>query len=78
MTSKLTKAEQAYLIAMPDWSARYEIMARLNRPRSFRSSRAVQKMLDRLYHADLIDYGSANDTWRVSEAGRAALEGEGR
>lgn len=61
---KLTATQKKYLKAMPDWSARYEILQRLGRPLNFQSDGILLKALRKLEREGLVEYGRANDTYR--------------
>lgn len=72
---KLTKAERETLTLCMDWSAPYEVADRRRKlhPNLSVYSRRVERMLSKLHDAGLVAYGGANNTFRISDAGRAAL-----
>lgn len=74
MSGKLTKAQRAHLVVIADWSAPYEVRERMASA-GLKTSGGVA--LDKLVKAGLAEYGPANNTYRVTPEGRAALaEGE--
>lgn len=68
--AKLTKPQRTVLSAIPDWSAPYEVRFRTGRDQTV-------WMLTRLTQLGLAEYSRANNTYRATEAGRAALAGKG-
>lgn len=73
---KLTKAERHYLRVIPDWSAPYEVRNRLGHKmtESGRCTDVVERMLSRLVGKGLAEYGRPNHTYRITDAGRAAIQ----
>lgn len=80
---KLTKAQLACLAACPDWAAPYEVTWRRHETTGeIVSTRGTRQALGRLRNLGLVEYGMPNDTYRITEAGCAALasatDAEGR
>jgi len=73
--SKLTKAESETLTLCMDWSAPYEVADRRRKlhPTLSVYPSGVARMLSRLQEAGLVAYGAANNTFRITDAGRTAL-----
>ena len=67
---RLTKDARACLLAMPDWSAPYEVRDRIGCGRI----RTVERICRSLTREGLAKHSPANNTFRVTSAGRAALE----
>jgi hypothetical protein len=71
---KPTRRARRYLECVPDWSADWEIVERLN---DGTERLAVRAMLGRLIGYGFVNWSRSNDTYRISDIGRAALtEGE--
>lgn len=60
-----------YLQAIEDWKAPYEVAAILGDGRTVKT---VSATLFGLVGRGLAEYGRANNTFRVTDAGRASLE----
>lgn len=72
MREKLTDRAKLYLRAVDDWSADYEVAARLgDTPAPNRL--VVRSMLGRLIGRRLVTWNGTQNTYRITEAGRAAL-----
>lgn len=72
---KLTIRARLYLSVIDDWKAPYEIAVLLgDTPPP--STNVVKSVLGRLISRGLVNYGRPNGTYRISEAGRAALAKE--
>lgn len=72
MPEKLTDRARLYLNCVADWKAPYEVSALLgdSPPESINS---VKRMLGRLGARGLVQWSSANNTYRVTDEGRSAL-----
>lgn len=71
---KLTKADVETLRACDDWKATFEVIAIRKLRNSATTYRAVQQRIDRLLRNGLLKFGKPNTTYRITDAGRAALE----
>lgn len=71
---KLTKADFETLRACDDWKATFEVLAIRQLRNSAANYRAVQQRIDRLLRSGLLQFGKPNTTYRITDAGRAALE----
>lgn len=71
---KLTKADIETLRACDDWKATFEVMAIRRLRNTAATYRSVQKRVDMLLRRGLLKFGKPNTTYRITEAGRAALE----
>lgn len=67
---KLTKQAADVLAWMPDWTAPYEIRDRRGHGRL----PTIQNIARALAKRGLCEYSAANNTYRITDAGRAALE----
>lgn len=73
-TVNLTDRARLYLQCIVDWKAPYEIAALLgDSPQA--SVKDVKRMLGRLAARGFVYHSRANDTYRVTIAGRDALVG---
>lgn len=70
----LTKADVETLRACDDWKATFEVLAIRQLKNSAANYRAVQQRIDRLLSNGLLNFGKPNTTYRITDAGRAALE----
>jgi hypothetical protein len=70
---KLTKREREYLEAVMDWSAPYEVAERLF---GYPNGNLVKSKLGTMIGKGFIKWSSANNTYRITDAGRAALAKE--
>ncbi|MGV1787318.1 MULTISPECIES: hypothetical protein [Agrobacterium] len=70
----LTKADVETLRACDDWKATFEVIAIRQLRNSAASYRAVQQRIDKLLRNGLLEFGKPNTTYRITDAGRAALE----
>lgn len=75
MGTKLTKAQRETLEACPDWSAPYEVAKRRRdaNPLLMVYGASSQRMLVYLRSLGLVEFGAANNTFRITDAGREAL-----
>lgn len=74
---KLTDAQRDTLRACPDWAAPYEIaMHRNDATGEIIDLGGQRQILGRLRNLNLVEYGMCNDTYRITEAGRALLSQE--
>ena len=71
---KLTPTAAKYLRAIDDWKAPFEVAAILGWPES--AGEKTKPYLGRLIGQGLVTWSRANNTYRITEAGKAALEGE--
>lgn len=71
---KLTKADLETLKSCEDWKATYEVISIRNLRKSAETYRQVQRRIDALVRKGLLEFGKPNTTYRVTDAGRAALE----
>lgn len=71
---KLTKADIETLRACDDWKATFEVMAIRRLRNTAATYRSVQKRVDMLLRRGLLKFGKPNTTYRITEAGRKALE----
>jgi DNA-binding IclR family transcriptional regulator len=74
MAEKLTDRARLYLNCVDDWKAPYEVAALINDTPP-PTSVEVQRMLRRLASRGLVRHSIANNTYRISDEGRAALVG---
>lgn len=70
---KLTKADIETLRACDDWKATFEVMTIRKLRNSAATYREVQRRIDALRRKGLLEFGKPNTTYRLTEAGRAAL-----
>jgi DNA-binding PadR family transcriptional regulator len=68
---KLTKREREYLNAVMDWSAPYEIAERLF---GYSNGNLVTPKLGVMIGKGVVTWSRANNTYRITDAGRAALD----
>lgn len=68
--TKLTKAQAAVLRSCLDWSADWEIRDRMGRT----TLGGILTVLNRLWRRGMLDFRRANFTYRITEAGLAALK----
>lgn len=71
---KLTKADIETLRACDDWKATFEVMAIRRLQNTAATYMSLQKRVDMLLRRGLLKFGKPNTTYRITEAGRAALE----
>lgn len=71
---KLTKADIETLRACDDWKATFEVMAIRRLRNTAATYRSVQKRVDMLLRRGLLKFGKPNTTYRITDAGRKALE----
>lgn len=71
---KLTKADTETLKACDDWKATYEVMYIRQLRSSAATFREVQRRIDSLLRKGLLEFGKPNTTYRITDAGREALE----
>lgn len=71
---KLTKADVETLNACDDWKATFEVMSIRQLRNSAATYRAVQRRIDALLRKGFLMLGKPNTTYRITDAGRAALE----
>jgi hypothetical protein len=72
---KLTKAMRETLQACPDWSAPFEVMWRRHEATDeIIDPTGSLQILGRLRNLGLVEYGWQNGTFRITAAGRSALE----
>lgn len=69
----LTKAQRAYLELCSDWIAIFEILERQGRHFNSSSAMGVRVALGHCVRRGLCSWSSANNTYRITDAGRAAL-----
>lgn len=69
---KLTIRAQLYLRCIDDWKAPYEVAVLLGDSPAL-PAKKVRGTLSALVGRGLAEHGKANDTFRVSDAGRAHL-----
>jgi hypothetical protein len=74
--TKLTKAQALILPHCPDWSAPYEVAARRWAGSSISNPTRAYILLIELHKLGMVEYEPANGTYRITEAGRAALKEE--
>lgn len=74
---KLTKAQREILECCPDWSAPYEVAQRRREKGVNVFTRQMASRLSGLHVCGLLEYGPANNTYRITEAGRTALRNAG-
>lgn len=72
---KLTRAKREILEACLDWKAPFEVIEIRNLKQLPRNRQDHALIMHRLVRAGLLEYGAVNNTFRATEAGRAALEG---
>ncbi|MGW9333633.1 hypothetical protein [Bosea sp. NPDC055594] len=72
MAEKLTKAQALYLGAIHDWAAPYEVQATLGLMTV--KTATVEKVLKFLVRDGFAKYGATQNTYRITPAGRLALE----
>jgi Mn-dependent DtxR family transcriptional regulator len=70
---KLSEVQRELLECCPDWSAPYEVAERRRELGRVVFARSTAMFLRRMMKLGLVEYGKANDTYRITEAGRAAL-----
>lgn len=68
----ITTRARLYLIAIDDWKAAFEV-AKLLGDKPVRSANVIRKQLLVLVGRGLAEHGACNDTFRITDAGRAAL-----
>lgn len=73
MSGKLTKTQRLYLSVISDWSAVYEILDRTAHQFNSATSTGVRVALNRCINYGLAEWSASNDTYRITPAGRAAL-----
>lgn len=71
---KLTKADVETLRACDDWKAAYEVVQIRGLKSTPANHRNVLKRIYQLCGKGLLKYGSPNATYRITDAGRVALE----
>ena len=71
-SAKLTEAKRRYLNAVLDWSAPFEIAVRLGWPEC--AGEKAKPYLGRLIGEGLVTWSHANNTYRITPAGRALLK----
>lgn len=71
---KLTKADIETLQACDYWKATFEVMSIRGLRNSAIIYRAVQRRIDKLLRYGLLEFGRPNTTYRITDAGRKALE----
>lgn len=77
--TKLTDAQRNTLQACSDWAAPFEITSyRNDATGEIVDLGGLRNTLGWLRNRGLVEYGMMNDTWRITPAGRAALEGAER
>lgn len=69
---KLTDLDQVYLRCIDDWKAPYEVVAMLGELHP-RPVKPVRDVLLSFVGRGLANHHSGNDTFRVSDAGRALI-----
>lgn len=75
----LTKGQRSTLAACPDWSAAYEVVLRRHDATGEIIDLGGQiQILGRLRNLGFVEYGMCNDTYRITDAGRRALQSEER
>jgi predicted transcriptional regulator len=72
--ARLTKARRETLEAIADWSAPFEVAERRRAKGSNVFARRADGMLRLLVKWGLAKYGPQNNTYRITDAGRAALK----
>lgn len=73
-SERLTKAQRETLAACADWLAPFEIMQRRHQTTGeIVCPRGLRNALGFLRNRGLVEYGRCNDTFRLTQAGRAAL-----
>lgn len=78
LPKELTKAQRAILPHCQDWSAPYEVAARRWKGRSISNPARAETLLWELVALDMVEYGPANHTFRISLSGHFALEDAAR
>jgi hypothetical protein len=68
---KITATKIRYLMAVSDWSAPYEIAQRFGWSEA--AGEKVKPYLGRLIGEGLVTWSRANNTYRITDAGRSAL-----
>ena len=74
---KLTKVQREILECCHDWSAPYEVAMRRRDKGVNVFTRQMAKRLSGLHVCGLLQYGPAQNTYRLTEAGRSALNAKG-
>lgn len=70
---QITAAQKEILGYCDDWSAAFEVAERRVDNGSRTDWRRTQDVLMKLHKLGLVKYGAANATYRITDAGRAAL-----
>jgi hypothetical protein len=70
---KLTRAQREILECCYDWSAPYEVTQRRRDKGRDVHTRQMASRLSGLHVCGLLEYGPSQDTYRLTDAGRAAL-----
>ena len=73
---RLKQQDHSVLCAIDDWKAPFEVVKILypTRKRVFQRERvAIERSLNSLHRRGLADYGKPNNTYKITDAGRAAL-----
>lgn len=74
-TKELTRVQREVLTHCPDWSAPFEINWRRHEATGeIVSLTSTEQALGRLRNLGLVEHSPANDTYRITEAGRLALK----
>lgn len=71
---KLTKADIETLKACDDWKAPWQVVTLRGLKSTPTNHRNVRNRLIELWNSGALEFGIPNQTYRISDAGRAALE----
>jgi len=71
--AKLTAVQREILEHCQDWSAAFEVAERRVDDGAATDWRRTQDVLMSLQKRGLVEYGHANATYRITDAGRAAI-----
>lgn len=77
MGGKLTEAQRELLQCCMDWSAPFEVATRRRELGRVVFSRSTRIFMERMRSEGLLEYGKANDTYRITEAGLTSIRNQG-